>query len=137
MSSVVSLICGTQPRGLGANFGRSARCQICTSYEMETTTHVLFDCDTLNITLDNLLRSLLTAMPDRMRCEYEAIDISSRLKFLLSGFLVENYVPEWQEIYLKTSSFIYELYRDRRNHYELLDIAPDDDYIKIEVTQCI
>ena len=127
VSAVVSLICGTQPRGLGANYGRFARCQICTSYEMETTTHVLFDCETLNITRDVVQRSLLDAMPDSMRHEFVKMDKLSRLKFLLSGFLVENYVPEWQDLYHKASSFVYELYRDRRNRYELLNVILDDE----------
>ena len=62
-----------------------------------------------------------------MRHEFVKMDKLSRLKFLLSGFLVENYVPEWQDMYHKASSFVYELYRDRRNRYELLNVILDDE----------
>ena len=122
VSSVVALLCGTQPRGYGANFGPYARCQICTSYDMETSLHVLFDCETLSETRASVYTPLLDSMPTSMRREYEAMDKSARIRFLLSGFLVDKYVPEWQELYMKTSTFVYEIYRARRNRYELLDI---------------
>jgi len=120
---VVALLCGTQPRGYGANFGPYARCQICTSYDMETSLHVLIDCETLSETRASVYTPLLDSMPTSMRREYEAMDKSARIRFLLSGFLVDKYVPEWQELYMKTSTFVYEIYRARRNRYELLDIT--------------
>ena len=126
VSSVVALLCGTQPRGYGANFGTHARCQICTSYEMETSLHVLFDCETLSVTRECVYVPLLETMPDAMRRAYEAMNKTTRLKCLLSGFLTAKYVPEWQELYMKTSAFVYELYRARRKRYELLNLVGDD-----------
>ena len=123
VSTVVALLCGTQPRGYGANFGHYARCQICTSYEMETILHVLFDCETLSEMRERVYGPLLNSMPIRMRQEYEAMDKSARLKFLLSGFLVDKYVPEWQDLYMKTSTFVYEVYKARRNRYEFLNLV--------------
>ena len=109
VSSVVAIICGSQPKGLGANFGRNARCQICTGYETETFEHTLFTCDTLTCVRNNCLDKLRQSMPIAMWLDFERMSISYKMKFLLSGLNSTNYMPEWKDILLCVSNFVFEL----------------------------
>ena len=119
--SVMALVCGTQPKGYGTNFGLNARCQICTSFNSETFEHTVFNCDRLNNTRERLIDNLREVMPQNMWTDFIRMPGSQKLKFLLSGLMCDEYMPEWKDIYLRTSDLIFELYRERALVYKQLN----------------
>ena len=118
VSCVVALVCGTQPNGYGANFGLNARCQICTSFDSETFVHTVYHCDKLDNIRRRLTDNLEECMPQNMWTDYTVMSCPQKLKFLLSGLMCDKYVPEWHDIYLAISDFIYELFRARAIAYK-------------------
>ena len=117
-SCVVSLLCGTQPKGYGANYGHNQRCKLCGSYETETIQHVVFECDGLeNIRGPNMQR-LCDAMPNAMRNSYGDLTNLEKLDFLLSGLGCDRYENQWREIYVSISKLILDLYRHRAFLYK-------------------
>ena len=60
-------------------------------------------------------------MPLGMQTDLSNMSHKNKLRYILSGFSSERYVPEWQDIYLKTSTFIYEMYRARAAEYKRLE----------------
>ena len=119
-SSVLALLCGSQPKGMGKNFNPVPRCQICASYALEDFEHTLFSCETLQNTRQRLVNDLIEVMPMGMRCEYTRMDHKTKLAFILSGLSSDSYMSEWTDIYLKASTFIYEMFRARAQEYERL-----------------
>ena len=121
VSSVVALICGTQPNGYGVNFGLNPRCQICVSYEAETFEHTLFQCDGLDITRQRFMNDLKNNMPQNMWFDFDSMSYAQKFKFLLSGLNSDRYMPEWKDIYLSISTLIFELYKARAMSYNQLN----------------
>ena len=48
------------------------------------------------------------------------MDHKTKLAFILSGLSSDSYMSEWTDIYLKASTFIYEMFRARAQEYERL-----------------
>ena len=119
VSCVVSLICRSQPNGLGANFGKDARCQICSSYETETIEHVLFMCETLSNVRTQYLDELRHVMPTAMWKDFHEMTTKLKLKYLLSG-LNSRYIREWQDVLLCISKFVFDMYKVRSDCYNRL-----------------
>ena len=117
-SCVVSLLCGTQPKGYGINFGRNQRCKLCGSYEIETVQHVVFECDGLAIIRGPNMMRLSEAMPNAMIDSYGRLDNNEKLDFLLSGLGYDKYEDQWRDIYASISKLIMELYRHRAFLYK-------------------
>ena len=120
-SSVMAILCGSQPKGMGKNFTRNPRCQICDAYALEDFEHTLFVCDSLSDMRQRLFSRLIESMPLSMQTDLLNMSHRNKLRYLLSGFSMEHYVPEWQDIYLKTSTFMYEMYRARAAEYKRLE----------------
>ena len=106
---------------MGKNFSRTPRCQICTDYVIEDFEHTLFVCENLRDIRQQLHAKLIESMPLAMHNEYVNMCNKDKLKYLLSGLSSNSYVPEWQDIYFKASTFIYEIYRARAAEYERLE----------------
>ena len=119
VSSVVALLCGTQPNGYGANFGSRVRCQICGDYAVETFEHIVFDCLGLCEVRNTLLTELLETMPPAMMESFTELNNAQKLVFIISGLGSDVYVKEWQEIYLKASRLIHILFRERASKYNM------------------
>ena len=120
-SCVVSLMCGTQPNGYGANFGSKKRCQLCDDFAVETIEHTVFSCNALRDIRDRLLCDLMDSMPVAMKISFCELSCKSKLDFIISGLGSETYVPEWQGVYANACSFIHGLYRERAAMYKRLD----------------
>ena len=125
-SSVMALLCGTQPNGYGANFGDKVRCQICSAFAIETFEHTLFECEGIKETRQDLLAELYAAMPLAMRISFRELSNQEKLTFILSGLGCETYVREWNDIYHKACIFIHNVFRDRVNKYNAFDIGQCD-----------
>ena len=122
-SAVMSLLCGSQPKGMGKNFSRNPRCQICDLYASEDFVHTLFVCDCLNVARQRLLGDLTDTMPAGMRTDFLNMNHEEKLIFLLSGLSCNRYLKEWIHIYYKASTFIYEMFRARADEYDRFDDA--------------
>ena len=122
-SSVVALLCGTQPNGLGANFGSRVRCQICSAFAIETFTHTVFECEGIIETRRIHLSELYNVMPAAMRISFCELSNQEKLTFILSGLGCKSYIKDWQDIYLKASVFIHKVYRERARQYTAFDIG--------------
>ena len=120
-SCVVSLMCGTQPNGYGANFGSRKRCQICDDFSVETMEHIVFSCNALRDIRYRLLYDLMDSMPAAMKTSFSELSCKSKLEFIISGLGSETYIPEWQGVYANACSFIHGLYRERAAMYKRLD----------------
>ena len=73
-SSVVSLLCGSQPKEVGKNFSRNPRCQICTLLlKTSNIPYFIFVCDILNDTRQRIIDDLIESIPLGMRTEYETM----------------------------------------------------------------
>ena len=123
-SSVVALLCGTQPNGYGANFGSRVRCQICSTFAVETFEHVVFECEGITEARNVLLTDLLDAMPRAMRTSFTELNNEAKLVFILSGLGCDSYIKEWQDTYLKASRLVHCLFRERYNSYLGIDEPP-------------
>ena len=118
VSCVVALLCGTQPNGYGANFGSRQRCLICCDYVMESMEHIIFECSGLQTKRQTLLCELVTSMPHAMRESFMTMNNKAKVIFIVSGLGSEVYLPEWQDIYLKSSRLIHMIYRERVMKYK-------------------
>ena len=117
-SCVVALLCGTQPNGYGVNFGRNQRCKLCDSFETETIQHVVMECNGLNDVRGPLMMRLREAMPQAMRDSFAVLNNTEKLIFLISGLGCDKYEQQWNEIYVRISKLIFELYRNRSFLYK-------------------
>ena len=122
-SCVVSLLCGTQPNGYGVNFGPNQRCNLCESFVTETTQHVVFECEGLEVIRGPNRTRLRNAMPYAMRISYDDMINTQKLDFLLSGLGCDKYEHQWRDIYDAISRMIHELYRHRAFLYKRFDNA--------------
>ena len=118
VACVVALLCGTQPRGYGANFGSQRRCQICCCYVVESMHHIIFECTGLQLKRASLINELTKAMPSGMRDSFAKMNNQAKTEFILTGLGSEVYIPEWQDIYLKASRMIHVIYSERAKIYK-------------------
>ena len=118
VSCVIALLCGTQPNGYGVNFGSQQRCQICCDYVTETMEHIIFECTGLQTKRHIVMELLMKSMPHAMRESFMMMNSKAKVVFILSGLGSSNYVPEWQDIYLKASRLIHVMYSERSMKYK-------------------
>ena len=123
-TSIFSSNSGTQPNGYGANFGSRVRCQICSTFAVETFEHVVFECEGITEARNVLLTDLLDAMPQAMRTSFTELNNEAKLVFILSGLGCDSYIKGWQDTYLKASRLIHCLFRERYNRYSGIDEPP-------------
>ena len=117
-SCVVSLLCGTQPKGYGVNCGRNQRCKLCGTYEIESIQHTVFDCGGLDDIRGPYMQRLCQAMPYAMRESYFTLTNKDKLDFILSGLRCDKYEDKRRDIYVSISKLILELYRHRAFLYK-------------------
>ena len=63
-------------------------------------------------------------MPDGMRAEFLSMSHKEKLLFILSGLASDSYIADWSCIYLKASTFVYEIYRARAIEYDRIYSEP-------------
>ena len=122
-SCVMALLCGTQPKGYGVNFGHNQRCQLCGSFETETTQHVVFECEGLEVIRRPNMMRLHEAMPYAMKLSYNELINTEKLDFILGGLRCNRYEHQWKDIYASISKMILELYRHRAFLYKRYENA--------------
>ena len=119
-SSVIALLCGTQPNGYGVNFGSHVRCQICCDLTVETFEHTLFVCAGVSEVRNTPYLELMDSMPQAMKQSFVELNNKEKLVFILSGLGSAGYVREWQDIYIKASRFVHIMFRERANRYNAI-----------------
>ena len=117
VSCVVALLCGTQPNGYGVNFGSRRRCLLCCDYTTETLEHIIFECSAIEVR-QSLMDNLIESMPTGMRASFISMNNQMKVKFILSGLGSENYLHEWNNIYLSASKLIHNIYSERAAKYK-------------------
>ena len=117
VSSVMSLLMGGQPKGLGRNFV-SIRCGICGSTEPEKPTHVLFRCITLNHSRDKWWGLVINSMPDQMVIECRNMTDDKKVAFLMSCF-GNTMITEWTHVYRAVGKFVHNMYIARSEAYDI------------------
>ena len=118
VSSVIALLCGTQPSGYGENFGSRQRCKVCCSYDYDSMEHIIFECTRLQDKRQSMMNDLTNTMPYGMRESFLNLNIKAKTVFILTGLGSATYVPEWQDIYLKASRLIRVMYIERSKSYK-------------------
>ena len=124
VSCVVSLICGSQPNGYGANFGSRKRCQICDGFVVETMEHIVFNCTALEDVRATALHELLDSMPRAMKMSFCELPTESKLEIIVTG-LSDTYIEDWSNVYSKACRFIHKLYRERAALYKRIGVILD------------
>ena len=109
---------GAEPKYLQCTYSNRV-CRLCFSYNAITSTHVLFECSSLTTARDSTWHNVLNNMPDAMAQHVGACDDENKLVFILSG-LMNNYIPEWNDIYLGIVYFVNEMYSSRQKLYETI-----------------
>ena len=116
VSSVIALICGTQPKFFQCNFNNMFCC-LCPDRIVDSPIHVLFECPALNVHRNIYLSKIRLSMPLAMKNEFISMTYSDKLTFILSA-MNSNYSREFSIIYKSMSLFVYEMYRARKKLYE-------------------
>ena len=120
ISSVVALLCGTQPKSLQCF---QTMCKLCQSRQPDSIEHTLFVCESLKSTRIDHLRKISASMPIAMNNEFSNMTPHRKVVFLLSG-LSAAYTWEWTAIYSNIANFVYEMYRERFKYYEQISENP-------------
>ena len=114
VSSVVSLLCGTQPKGLQCF---QTMCKLCANRQTDCVEHILFVCESLNSIRIEHLRKISGSMTIAMVNEFSHMTPDRKVVFLISG-LNASYTWEWAEIYSNIANFVYTMYSVRFKLYE-------------------
>ena len=114
ISTVVSLLLGTHPKGTNEKAYKKKSCELCDDHYVETTCHVLFKCPCLHKKRTDSFQKLTENMPSAMAGvfnthEHNAHNVTS---LMLSG-LRGRYVPEWSDIYAAIATYIDEIFSER------------------------
>ena len=116
VSCIIALICGSQPKFFQCNFNNMF-CGLCPDRLIDSPIHVLFECQSLNIYRNLYLSKIRLSMPFAMKQEFNHMNCSDKLKFILSA-MNSQYSREFLLIYKSMSIFVYEMYRARKKLYE-------------------
>ena len=90
-SSVVSIMCGSQPRQF-QNFTKI--CKLCPARIKDSAEHIFFGCEALAQTRYKYMERVLSSMPPPMRRHFEDMLITEKTMFIVSGLNVK-YTDEW------------------------------------------
>ena len=115
VSAVMSVLMGDQPRGM--QIFDQVRCQICNDHKIDSSFHVLFECETLEDIRIPLLYKLYDCMPVCDKESYDGMINYDKLCFLLSGFM-PKYNKSYDALYRNTASFVYSMYHKRYVVYD-------------------
>ena len=119
IGSVMSVLCGGQPRGSHRNMKQSI-CQICDLREDDDSSHVLFVCPALNNERDNSWERVKNAMPPALASGIDALPAPEKVTLLLSCWN-SNFLLEWTGLYVDTVHFVISMYMCRAEKYDLMD----------------
>ena len=115
VSAVMSVLLGSQPKGIQNNIGMSM-CNLCDKRQPDDATHVLFACDGLTPVRALHWRHVLSTMPPAMAREMDAATNDKITTLILSG-LGGSYIAEWRDTYIAIASFVWHMYRERHQLY--------------------
>ena len=116
VSSVIALICGTQPKFFQCNFDNKFCC-LCPDRILDSAIHILFECPALNVHRNLYISKIHLSMPFAMKNEFNNMTHSDKLIFILSA-MNSKYCQEFLIIYKSMSLFIHEMYKVRKKLYE-------------------
>ena len=119
IGSVITVLCGGQPRGSQRNMKQSI-CQICDLREDDDSSRVLFVCPALNNERDNSWVGVKNVMPPAMVSGIDALPVPEKVKLLLTCWN-SNFLPECTGLYVDTVHFVTSMYRCRAGKYDLMD----------------
>ena len=116
VSSVMSVLLGSQPKGMGANFDFTL-CRLCCSRSPDTCYHILLYCESLIEIRTKWFRIIREQMPVAMKYDFDNITCERKLTFLLSGLFV-NCQTDWPDLYEAIALFVCEMYTHRKELYD-------------------
>ena len=116
VSSIVALICGSQPKFLQCNFDDKFCC-LCCDRSIDTPIHILFECSSLDIVRNLYLGKVRLSMPLAMKNEFNNMTNSNKCLFILSA-MNSKFCVDFMLIYKSMSSFVFEMYRERYKLYK-------------------
>lgn len=115
-STVVSVLMNGQPKGLQCNFG-SSLCKLCISRVRESPVHIILECDALQDVREPMSIAMCQYMPLAMRQCYIDMPKDEKIRFMLSGMSREFF-----DIMKCVASFIYAVYKKRKELYDELEL---------------
>ena len=118
VASVMSVLLGSQPKGLQVNFDYTL-CRLCCSRSPDTCSHILLYCDCLAEIRAKWFGLITGQMPDAMKRDYHNIIGEKKLTFLLSGMHV-NCQIDWPDLYEAIALFVCEMYTHRKELYDMI-----------------
>ena len=119
-SSVVSIMCGSQPRQF-QNFTKI--CKLCPARIKDSAEHILFGCEALAKTHYKYMERVLSSMPPPMRRHFEDMLITEKTMFIVSGLNVK-YTDEWSHLYSNIVKFVHNIYEERHDRYKNILLVP-------------
>ena len=118
ISAVMAVLMGNQPKGFQCNF-RNKFCSMCPNRQLDSPKHILFECDALSNLRSTKLRELIDSMPEGMKYSFDDLHTDDKIVFLLSGLHCKSFIKEWEDILIKICEFVYDIYHERKNIYDL------------------
>ena len=100
--------------GRGQYIVHTSLCQLCDSFQTESICHMLFQCEGLINTRNELFAKLTDVMPAAMARELQGMVDDNKTTFLLTGMNSDFIVPEWESTYVGILVFISGMYKQRK-----------------------
>lgn len=113
ISTVVTLLLGTHPKGTNAKAYKRKSCELCAEHYADIACHVLFQCQFLHKRRAEILPQLTANMPSALTSVFNTHerDAHNVTSLMLSG-LRGRYVTEWAHIYTDIITYIDEMFSE-------------------------
>ena len=118
ISSIVSILMGSQPKRMMCNFD-SIYCNLCNIRNKETSVHILFECEGLSTIRDAAWTRVLSTMPTSMVNDIQSMTSGDKTSLLMSCY-GGSFIPEWADIYIQTIMSVNAIYKERADKYKRL-----------------
>ena len=115
VSSVVSVMMGSQPKSLQCNFNKQT-CNLCYGQLRDNAIHVIYECPELEYTRSDAWTKVLASMPSAMANQIDTFSAQNKLLYILSG-LQGPYAREWDDIYRNIARLVHRMYLTRYQLY--------------------
>ena len=119
ISSVLAVLMGNQPKGLQCNL-RQRMCKLCSNRSLDSTKHILFECDSLAMYRNTHLSVVTNSMPTGMRNSFLSLPDDKKLELLLSGLHCNSLIEEWDNIMRNICEYVHGIYWERKMKYDNL-----------------
>ena len=115
VSSVVSVMMGSQPKSLQCNFNKQT-CSLCHGQLRDNAIHVIYECPELEYARRDAWTKVLASMRSAIANQIDTFSTQNKLLYILSE-LQGPYVREWDDIYRNIARFVHRMYLTRYQLY--------------------